>query len=128
MKTRRSPIGSIALLLSLSVHARPLLAQDATRLATAIAAIAAGESSEQRRDAIVTRIHALGLEPTLQSFGEGNRAGTNLIVTLPGREPRTMLIGAHYDRVQVGQGAVDNAASCAALLELMTAFKASALG
>ena len=56
------------------------------------------------------------------------RAGVNLVVTLPGRESRVILVGAHYDRVEVGQGAVDNAASCAVLIELIAAFKASPLG
>jgi acetylornithine deacetylase/succinyl-diaminopimelate desuccinylase-like protein len=119
---------ALALLFFLALPGSPTLAQDATRLETTTAAIAAAQGSDQRREAIVTRIRGLGLEPTLQPFGEGNRAGTNVVVTLPGREARTILIGAHYDRVQVGQGAVDNAASCAALLELMTAFKASPLG
>src|SRR4051812_32456956 len=126
MKNNR-PVATGALL-SLLLSARPALAQDATRLETTIAAIAAGPASEQRREPIVARIRALGLEPILQPFGDGARAGTNVIVTLPSRGPRTILIGAHYDRVQVGQGAVDNAGSCAALLELMTAFKASPLG
>src|SRR5215471_14177575 len=103
MKHRR-PF-AVALLLSLALHASQAAAQDGTRLTTTIAAIAAGEGSEQRREAIVTRVRALGLEPRLQPFGEGNRAGTNVSVTLPGRDPRTILIGAHYDRVSVGQGA-----------------------
>jgi aminopeptidase S len=119
---------AVAFVLSLAVLGSQPFAQDATRLETTIAAIAAGPASEQRREPIVARIRALGLEPTLQPFGEGNRAGTNVIVTVPGREPRAILIGAHYDRVNVGQGVVDNGGSCAALLEMMAAFKASPLG
>ena len=69
-----------------------------------------------------------GVTTETQLFGEGARAGVNLVVTLPGRESRTILVGAHYDRVAEGQGAVDNAASCAVLLELIAAFQASPLG
>jgi aminopeptidase S len=128
MKSCASCFAAAALLIALVLPVAPALAQDATRLTTTIAAIAAGQGSDERREPIVTRVRALGLEARLQPFGEGDRAGTNVVVTLPGRETRTILIGAHYDRVPVGQGAVDNAASCAALLELMTAFKASPLG
>jgi acetylornithine deacetylase/succinyl-diaminopimelate desuccinylase-like protein len=126
MKNRRPCL--LAPLLCVAVCARPVIAQDATRLTTTISAIAAGQGSDDRRTPIVARVRELGLDARLQPFGDGARAGTNVIVTVPGREPRTILIGAHYDRVQVGQGAVDNGGSCAALLELMTAFKASPLG
>src|SRR5262249_23167120 len=51
------------------------------------------------------------------------------IVEVPGRKSavQTLLLGAHYDRVAQGQGAVDNAASCAVVIELLTAFKAKPL-
>jgi Zn-dependent M28 family amino/carboxypeptidase len=38
-----------------------------------------------------------------------------------------MVVGAHLDRVSVGRGAVDNGASCAALIEIAAAIKASPL-
>jgi hypothetical protein len=122
-RTRLGALAVTALLTTYAAHA-----QDTTRLTTTIQAMAAGQGSDERREAIVTRVRALGLEPRLQPFGEDTRAGTNIIVTLPGRQAQAILIGAHYDRVSVGQGVVDNAASCAVLLELMTTFKASPLG
>jgi aminopeptidase S len=103
-------------------------AQDAARITTSVSTIAAGENNVQRREAIVKLLAERGVTAETQPFGEGNGAGINLVVTLPGRESRAILIGAHYDRVEVGQGAVDNAASCAALLELIGAFRASPLG
>ena len=92
---------------------------------TAVTAIAAGDSSAARRDAIITLLREAGVDPTLEPFGNEPRAGVNIIVTLPGAGARAILIGAHYDRVGVGRGAVDNGGSCAALIELIRSFKAS---
>jgi Zn-dependent M28 family amino/carboxypeptidase len=93
-----------------------------------VSAIAAADSNSQRREALVKLLAERGVTVETQTFGEGARAGVNLVVTVPGRESRTILIGAHYDRVEVGRGAVDNAAACAALIEVIGAFKASPPG
>ena len=103
-------------------------AQDVARLTTSVSALAAAPNNVQRREAIVKLLAERGIMAETQAFGDGNRAGVNLVVTLPGRESRSILVGAHYDRVSVGQGAVDNAASCAALIELIGAFRSSPLG
>jgi aminopeptidase S len=118
----------VALLASLSLLGGPALAQEPARVQASVSAIAASDGNSQRREAILTSLSELGVTAELQAFGEGARAGVNLVVTLPGREPRVILVGAHYDRVAVGQGAVDNAASCAVLIELIAAFKASPPG
>jgi len=71
------------------------------------------------RDAVRERLGALG---PLQEhhFGSGSEAGTNLILRLPGREPkrRPLLVGAHYDGPLHSPGAGDNASGLVALLEL----------
>lgn len=103
-------------------------AQEPARLQASVSAIAAAEGNSQRREVILSSLRALGDEPELQPFGQGARAGVNIVATLPGRDPRVILVGAHYDRVDVGRGAVDNGASCAMLIELIAAFKASPLG
>jgi len=112
-------------------------AQDVSRFTASLEAIVAGEGSAGRRSAIEAALKALEVTPELLPFGEGNRAGVNVAVTIPAKDAsgdvsvdaggsrRAILIGAHYDRVSSGQGAVDNGASCAALLELIAAFKAS---
>jgi len=117
-----------ALLLSLVLWPALVPAQDATRLTETITAISTGDGSAQRREAILTRLRALGADVATQPFGRGDRSGVNLVVTLPGRDPRVILVGAHYDRVEVGQGVVDNGGSCAALIELIGAFKTAPLG
>ena len=95
-----------------------------------VTAIAAGDDTAARREALFTALRTAGVEPALEPFGSEPRAGVNVVVTLPGAsrdgaDARTILIGAHYDRVAVGRGAVDNAASCAALVELIRRFTAT---
>ena len=102
-------------------------AQDAGRIAKSLAAITAARDNNVRRDAIVGQLRLLGVEPVVEPFGEGRGSGANVVVTLPGSGTRTILVGAHLDRVNVGRGAVDNGAACAALIELIAAFKAEPL-
>jgi aminopeptidase S len=92
------------------------------------AAIAAGDTTADRRTAISDNLKAAGVEFHLEDFISGTRAGVNIVATLRGKSgTRTLLLGAHYDRVAKGHGAVDNAASCAVLLELMEKLKSASL-
>ena len=54
------------------------------------------------------------------SFRRGSHEGVNLILKLPGRNPRRrpLLVGAHYDGPLQSIGADDNASAVTALLEL----------
>lgn len=102
--------------------------QDASaRITASLNAIVAGDNNAARREAIVAQLKAAGVDPVLEPFGEGRAAGVNVVVTLPGRGAKTIVIGAHLDRVGVGRGAVDNGGSCAVLIELVAAFTASPL-
>jgi len=60
-------------------------------------------------------------------FQEGSEAGTNLILRLPGQNPRLepLLIAAHYDGPLHSIGADDNATGVAALLELAQRWSAT---
>jgi Zn-dependent M28 family amino/carboxypeptidase len=71
------------------------------------------------RSTIREQLGALG-EVEEHPFREGSKAGTNLILRLPGRNPRLdpLLVGAHYDGPFNSIGADDNASGVAALLEL----------
>ena len=102
-------------------------AQDTARIAKSLEAITAARDNNARRDAIVEQLRTLAVEPLVERFGEGRGAGANVVVTLPGSGTTTILVGAHLDRVNVGRGAVDNGAACAALVELIAAFKAAPL-
>ena len=113
----------------LLLAAPPARSQETTdRLRETMAAIAAGETGAERRAAITERLRAAGVEFELQEFlDQKQRMGTNVIARVPGQVARTLLIGAHYDRVAVGRGVVDNGGACAALVELLRSIKASPL-
>src|SRR5882672_12666544 len=84
----------------------------AEQLRETAAAIAAGATTAERRTAITDRLKAAGVEFHVEEFTSGTRSGANVVATLPGKpRSRTLLLGAHYDRVARGRGAVDNAAS-----------------
>lgn len=117
---------SLACLLScVAVQIAP--AQDIARIVKSLDAITAAADNSARREAVVGQLRALNVEPVVEPFGGGRRAGANVIVTLPGSGSRTVVVGAHLDRVNVGRGAVDNGAGCAALIELVAAFTSAPL-
>ena len=84
------------------------------------------------RDYIMGQLVALGLKPQIQSTtAVGTRyqaAGRvqNVVAWLPGNNPsgKALLLAVHYDGVQAGPAAGDDAAGCAALLETLRALRA----
>jgi aminopeptidase S len=96
----------------------------ADQLRQTTAAIAAGDTTADRRAAITDRLKVAGVDFHVDEFVSGTRSGANIVATLSGKPgTRTLLLGAHYDRVARGHGAVDNAASCAVLLALIERLK-----
>lgn len=86
-------------------------------------AVTAGADSAGRAAAIEARLAALQIPVTRKPYTSRAGPGVNLIAALPDeRDLPMLLIGAHYDRVGVGQGAVDNASGCATVLALGAAF------
>lgn len=130
MRTGRR-ISAIRLWIVLLLAAQPAWPQQASRFRDDTAAIAAGADSSERRRALTARLDALGIEYRLQEFEDRRqRKGTNVIARLGANAAtagKSILVGAHYDRVAQGQGAVDNAASCAVLLDLLARLKARPL-
>ena len=121
---RSSLPGILASLACLLVLAHEPRAEQASSIRDVTAAIAKGADSTGRREAIVDRLKAIGVEYKLQEFTtRKGLAGTNIVATVKGGPAGVVLIGAHYDRAPVGQGVVDNGASCAVLLELLDALK-----
>jgi Zn-dependent M28 family amino/carboxypeptidase len=108
---------------------RSALAQKADRLRGLTEAISNGADSAARRQAIIAHLEAAGIPFRLDEFVDLRmRKGTNIVVTIPGKiTTETLLLGAHYDRVAQGQGAIDNGASCAVLLDLIDTFKSKRL-
>lgn len=91
------------------------------------AAIAGAPDTEERGQAIVSHLETFGVQYRLEDFLARQKPGTNIVATVPGKGSKTLLLGAHYDRVEQGQGAVDNAASCVVLLELLQSLAARPL-
>jgi Zn-dependent M28 family amino/carboxypeptidase len=92
------------------------------------ASIAQSATTLERGSAIVDRLKASTVQFELQNFTVRTRKGANIVATLPGKLGKpSLLLGAHYDRVDQGQGAVDNAAACAVLLDLLDRLKAKPL-
>jgi aminopeptidase S len=123
---RRIQVGVLLCLLWWS--AAPASAQQAARFHDRIAAIAGGNNSEERRSGITAFLDASSIDYTKDEFTLSGISGTNIVVNVPGKNAgKVLLLGAHYDRVPQGKGAVDNAASCAVLLELLSEFKSKPL-
>ena len=84
------------------------------------------------RDYIMGRLTAIGIKPQLQvTTGVGTRyqaAGRvqNILAWLPGSSStgKAVLLVVHYDGVEAGPAAGDDAAGCAALLETLRALRA----
>lgn len=103
-------------------------AQRASGFSGAIDAIALGADTAARRLAIINDLESAGIAYRLEEFTFLGISGTNIVATVPGaKTARTFLLGAHYDRVAQGQGAVDNASSCAILLRLLAEFRSKPL-
>lgn len=91
------------------------------RIRQEIDMIAKGEQKD--RQAILCQLlEKAGFTPELLPFEKRTLKGTNIKVVLPvGQEAptRSLLLGAHYDRVKAGQGIIDNGCGCIALMELI---------
>ncbi len=94
-----------------------------------VAAITLGADSAARRAAITAQLTALGIPYRLENFNAAGGKGVNILATLPApaAAEKEILLGAHSDRVDVGQGAVDDASGDSAVIELLAAFKRTPL-
>lgn len=117
-------------LVLLALFASPAAMADAVadRWQAQVGAISAHAVTQARGDAIGQRLDALGIAWTREAFEQDGQAGHNLVADLGGPDGAPLLlIGAHYDQVDVGHGATDNASGVAAVLELAAALKARPL-
>ncbi len=99
-----------------------------------IGEITVGANSYERGAQIREELEKIGVKFTFEPFtAKGRRDGVemrgwNIIAEIPNpKATKTILLGAHYDRVSQGKGAVDNASGSAAILELLKVFKANPL-
>lgn len=90
-------------------------------LAATIGVRQPGSANEGRAAAYIAgEFVKLGLDTRIQAFPAWDYYSQNVIATRPGLDERAgiLYIGAHYDSVQWGPGANDNASGSALLLEL----------
>ena len=93
-----------------------------------VAAISAGDSNAARALAITDQLEAMGIAWRTEAFEIDGQTGKNLVADLGGKaDAPLLLIGAHYDRVDKGQGATDNASGSATALALAAALQAKPL-
>ncbi len=85
------------------------------------------ESEAQTAAYIIASLKALGYAPESQPFTAIRKNGVvhsaNVIAVKQGLSPQEIIVGAHYDSVQVGTGADDNASGIAVLLEVAERIK-----
>jgi aminopeptidase S len=90
--------------------------------------ISKGSDSAGRGAAIRKRLESIGVKYCVEPFTAGEKIGWNIIAEIPNpKATKTIMLGAHYDRIETGAGAIDNASGSAAVLELLTALKAKPL-
>ncbi len=80
---------------------------------------------EERGRAVQERLRRLGIPFTAEAFDGGVNIEARFEAAGAETHGRLLILGAHFDRVAAGEGAVDNGASCGVLLEVVRALKAS---
>lgn len=133
------PARSLALALLLLAACAPARRGDAPPAATSVlpsaqqwqrdvAMLASAGANTGRRAALQQRLDAMGLQVRAMPFDFRNLSGVNLFADVAGPDNAPLLlIGAHYDKVNVGQGATDNASGSATVLALGERFRRTPL-
>ena len=85
--------------------------------------IAGTEAERKAAGFIAAHFEEYGYEPRVEAVEGWTKAGApvasaNVIAVKAGESDRRIVVGAHYDSVDIGEGALDNAAGVALLLEL----------
>ncbi len=81
--------------------------------------ITAGDGSAGRGAVVTAQLDEAKFKHAVVDFELREMKGKNIVVDYFGPGEKKLLLGAHYDRVSSGVGAVDNASSCAAVLQLL---------
>lgn len=117
----------LACFLSASWPAK-ISAQSGGRFQDLLGAITTGEDSAARRRVIVDALKRDGIDVQVEDFSFPQFTGANIVATVPTPgATKTLLLGAHYDRTPKGNGAIDNAASCAIIEQLLVDLRANPL-
>ncbi|WP_167285105.1 M28 family peptidase [Marilutibacter alkalisoli] len=105
-------------------HPAPALSPAASGWQAAVTAIAAGGDNGGRGQAIVQRLDTLGIDWRRQDFEIDGFRGANLLADIGGpADAPVLLLGAHFDKVDAGDGVTDNASGSAVVLALAERFR-----
>ena len=99
--------------------------READQFSQRLTAITRSPASAERVASVATLLEKMDVEFKLIPFkseGKNGKSGKNLIVDLGDNSKPQILIGAHFDQVNVGNGAVDNASGCGLMIELIERF------
>jgi hypothetical protein len=86
--------------------------------------VAGSPQETEASQTIASAFRSFGYEPELQSFTEnipdegGEVTSANVIAVKEGETEQRIIVGAHYDSVEAGMGADDNASGVAVILEV----------
>jgi aminopeptidase S len=129
LKNKLPKLGLILLFASAVCGQNGETAKTAEAYAKAVNQITTGEASKGRGAAIREELERLEVKYSFEPFATQMRGGKevkgwNIVAEIPNpKAAKTLLLGAHYDRVAKGRGAIDNASGSAAILQLLQAFK-----
>lgn len=103
-------------------------AQNGASFLSQVTEISKGADTAGRGAAIRKRLEAIGVKYCVEPFKAQGKTGWNIIAEIPNpKATKTLMLGAHYDKVEKGAGVIDNASGSAAVLELLAALKAKPL-
>jgi alkaline phosphatase isozyme conversion protein len=90
-----------------------------TALSQDIGPRVAGSSSEEKAGQYIKlAFEKIGYKVEVQSFKAGEITSANMVAVKKGKSADEIIVGAHYDSVDVGRGADDNASGIGVLLEV----------
>ena len=93
-----------------------------------VTTISAATDNDGRRLAVQNRLDTLGIAWRTERFESKGKRGANILADLGGPAGAPLLLlGAHFDRVEAGHGATDNASGSATVLALAERFKRTPL-
>jgi Zn-dependent M28 family amino/carboxypeptidase len=83
--------------------------------------VAGTQGESEAREYIMSEFKDMGYSPALQRFTFKTKSkafsSANVIAEKPGKSSKVVIVGAHYDSLDIGNGADDNASGVAVMLE-----------
>jgi len=89
--------------------------------------VAGSQEEAEAGDYINSQFEMIGLDTTIQDFefedDDGTHTSRNIVAILSGESSKEIIVGAHYDSVDIGEGASDNASGVGLMLAMAKRLK-----